>query len=484
MSNFTKGCIELATHDSYLKHPAFNIKQQSLIFRLCLFLLFSVIAFHAVSSNINEDVDFVALNNIDFIHYKAELAADFQAKSIAGKVSIEFVPKVQNVTTLTFSAKYKTIHSLKINNIQTSHHVNNDDLVITFKAPLLINNSYTLRIEYRSLPQRGMKFYDDHLFTVYHTKNWLVSHNSIEDKASFELLLTHNAALTSTGNGKLISQQRKSDNQVLSHWLQDSPIPIYTFGFALGAFEEVKAIHKHSSLSYLYRKAETSGLTAKSINKVFIDVPNMIDFFEEKSGFDLPNESYQYVVVEGYMAQEAAGFSLVGEKYAHTVLEDNNENWFIAHELAHEWWGNSITCANFSHFWLNEGLVQFLVAAYKQQLFGEAAYKKEIGVAIARVNRAVQKGKVSPVAFKHQIKEENLNRTMVYSKGALIFYMLRKKLGDDLFWRALKTYSMENRRGSVTTNDLKVVFEKVSEQELTSFFERWVYGNEIPDLSL
>ena len=119
-------------------------------------------------------------------------------------------------------------------------------------------------------------------------------------------------------------------------------------------------------------------------------------------------------------------------------MQDINENWFIVHELAHEWWGNSITCANFSHFWLNEGLVQFLVAAYKEHLFGEEAYKKEIQVAIARVNRAVREERVSPVAFKHEIAETEINRTMVYSKGALVFYMLRKKLGDKIFWQALR----------------------------------------------
>lgn len=480
MIKLKTGCTEQVSFYGDIKNTAQKAMPMSVKFKLCLFLLFSVVACHAVSSN----VDFVAATDVDFIHYKAELEPNFQAETLSGEVSVEFIPKVDNVNKLTFSAKHKTIHSVKINNTPTSHHIKGEDLVITFKAPLLTSHRYTLLIEYQSKPQRGMKFYDDHLFTVYHTKNWLVSHNSIADKASFELLLTHDAKLTATSNGELISQQKTSGNQVISHWLQDSPIPIYTFGFALGEFEEVKAMHKSSNLSYLYRKSDTSGLTAKSINKVFIDVPDMIDFFEEKAGFDLPNKSYQYVVVEGYMAQEAAGFSLVGEKYAHTVLEDKNENWFIAHELAHEWWGNSITCANFSHFWLNEGLVQFLVAAYKQQLFGEEAYKNEIGVAVARVNRAVQKGKVSPLAFKHQIKEQNINRTMVYSKGALIFYMLRNKLGEDIFWRALKAYSMKNRQASVTTNDLKVVFEKVSKQELTSFFNRWVYGSEIPKLTL
>jgi len=124
------------------------------------------------------------------------------------------------------------------------------------------------------------------------------------------------------------------------------------------------------------------------------------------------------------------------------------------------------------------------VAAYKQHLFGEDAYKKEIRLFIDRVERAVQKGKVSPVAFKHQIKEQEINRSMAYSKGALVFYMLRAKLGDKVFWQALKHYSVENKQSSVTTDDLKQAFEHISKQDLTDFFERWVYGEEIPKLKL
>jgi aminopeptidase N len=451
----------------------------NIIYKAGIFLIFWI-----ASSNVFAYGDFVASSNVDFIHYKAELEPDFQAQSVSGKVHIEFVAKVKNLEQLTFSAKFKTIYSVKINNVTTSNHIEDEQLIVTFKEPLQVNKTYLLTVDYQSLPERGMKFYDDHLFTVYHTQNWLVSHNTIADKASFELLLTHDSQLTTAGNGRLISKRAKRGNKVISHWLQDSPIPIYTFGFALGEFEEIRTTHGNSQLSYLYRKNSKSGLHPQKIKDVFIDVPDMIEFFENKAGFSLPNNSYQYVVVEGYMAQEATGFSLVGEKYVHTVLEDKNENWFIAHELAHEWWGNSITCANFSHFWLNEGLVQFLVAAYKQHLFGNSAYKQEIGVAIARVNRAVQKDKISPVAFKHQIKEQSINRTMAYSKGSLIFYMLRNKLGEDIFWRALKYYSKKNKQSSVTTHDLKKAFEKVSKQDLTPFFNRWVYGKEIPKLSL
>jgi len=451
----------------------------NIILSTCLSLLFFIVSSHAFA-----EMDHVTKSDVDFIHYKAQLEPNFKTQSVSGKVAIEFTPQVEKVRQLTFSAKYKNIYSVKLAGINIPYVIEGDVLKVTFQQALLADKRYVLTVEYRSIPKRGMKFFDDHLFSVYHTKNWLVSHDVIADKASFELFLTHDKLLTSVGNGKLIAKKAQSNGKVISHWRQESDIPVYTFGFALGEFRHVTQTYKNSVVSYLFRQQVKSGLTSQKVDNIFKDVPDMIEFFERKSGFSLPNNSYRYVVVEGYMAQEAAGFSLVGEQYAHTVLDDKDENWFIAHELAHEWWGNSITCANFSHFWLNEGLVQFLVAAYKQQRFGETAYKKELKLAIARVDRAVAKGKIAPVAFRHQIEEKHINRTMAYSKGTLIFYMLRNKLGEKVFWRALKQYSINNRQRSVTTDDLRSAFEKASEEDLSTFFNRWVYGEEVPKLTL
>lgn len=428
----------------------------------------------------NSEADEVIKSNVDYIHYQAALTPSFSDQSVTGNVSIKFKALTNNVQTLTFSAKYKSISAVKVEGVAADFSVKDDKLIIQLEQALKQNELYLLNVEYRAAPKRGMKFYDDHLFTVYHTQNWLVAHNNIDDKATFELLLTHKDEYVSIGNGELLSQNRRENNNLVSHWSINTPIPIYTFGFAVGDFATVSAASNANDVAVLYR--DTNELTANMVEDAFKDVPDMVQFFENKAGFKLPKSSYRYVVVDGYMAQEATGFSLVGEKFVHTLQKDKHENWFIAHEIAHEWWGNSITCSNFSHFWLNEGLVQFLVAAYKQHLFGEKAYEKEIGVAVSRVNRAVDKGRNGPVAYRHQIDEKEINRTMAYSKGALVFHLLRKELGDTLFWQALKQYSLENRQQSVTTVDLKTAFEKVSKRNLTPFFDQWVYGDAVPKI--
>ena len=420
----------------------------------------------------------------DILHYDARLTPDMEAQGVSGRVTVTAKKLTGEKQALVLSAKYKKILKVSSPEVKVSHQILGDELRIDFLSPLAAGQRFSLDIEYHAAPKRGMRFYPDHMFTVYHTGNWLVSHGNIADKVSFDLTLIHDSKLTTIGNGRLVSQQPGPSGKMHSHWRQQTPVPVYILGFALGDFLQQSTVYHQRVMNFFYRRESVSGLNGQQVSDIFADVPDMVRFFEEKSGFSLPNKGYSYVVVPGTIAQEADGFSLVGEKFVHRVLKEPGENWFIAHELAHEWWGNSITCAGFAHFWLNEGLVQFMVAAYQQQLFGEQAYRREIELALARVNKVVRKGRNSPLAFDREIAEQEINHSIVYNKGALVFFLLREKLGEKTFWQALKSYSQAFAGQSVVTEDLQRVFEQVSGKDLSPFFLRWVYGEEIPEMKL
>jgi len=93
----------------------------------------------------------------------------------------------------------------------------------------------------------------------------------------------------------------------------------------------------------------------------------MLDFFVEKAGRPLPRAFYRQVVVDGDAAQEMSSFSVLGRDQLDARLTDPTEDWLIAHEMAHQFWGNLVTCGDWSHFWLDEGLTVFMVAAYKER---------------------------------------------------------------------------------------------------------------------
>ena len=130
-----------------------------------------------------------------------------------------------------------------------------------------------------------------------------------------------------------------------------------------------------AALSVLHRAAIGDGMAALD------DTSRMIAYFEEKSGLPLPEVSYTQVLVDQNGDQEDAGLSMIERASIERTSADPHTDGMIAHELAHEWWGNLITCADWRELWLNEGFAGFMTAAYKEQRWGRAAHDREIAVA-------------------------------------------------------------------------------------------------------
>lgn len=179
--------------------------------------------------------------------------------------------------------------------------------------------------------------------------------------------------------------------------------------------------------------------------------------------------------MEGDAAQEASSFSILGWNGLEPMLTDPQEDWLIAHELAHQYWGNLLTCAEWSHFWLNEGLTTFLVAAYKQERWGAKAYQRELGLFQARRAKAAAAGFDVPLTFAGDYPSLSVKRAVVYSKGALFLAALRERLGDRVFWAGLSRYTRAFAGRSVTSADFQHSFERESRQDLSRLFAEWVY---------
>jgi aminopeptidase N len=182
------------------------------------------------------------------------------------------------------------------------------------------------------------------------------------------------------------------------------------------------------------------------------------------------------VLVDGDEAQEAARHSIIGKEEIDPILIDPHEDWVIAHELAHQWWGNSLTCADWSELWLNEGLTVFMVAAYKEQRWGRAAYDHELELANKRWAAAKAQGFDVPLSWKGEYPSLKLKRAMAYAKSVVFLDKVRTDLGEAVFWRAIKSYTRAHRDGVVSAIDLERAFEKASGKRLAPLFAEWVFG--------
>ena len=311
-----------------------------------------------------------------------------------------------------------------------------------------------VEIEYRAPAAAGLVFGDQYVYTAFDTCQWLPCVGTDLSRATVAIDLV------------LPPGQR---------WVASAgtrPYPLYTIGFAAGRFAEVVDT-ADSRLRYLGAADSEDALRTK-----FKDTARVVEFFERKAGLPLPSSVYTQVLVPGAAAQEASNFSVIGKEMLDPILEDPHEDWVVAHELAHQWWGNLVTCENWNEFWLNEGIAVFMTAAWKQQRWGDAAYRSELALLEQRWQRAKDAGFDRPLAWTGSYPSLGIRRSIQYSKGALFMHTLREAVGDDAFWDGLRRYTRDHAGRGVRSADLQRAMERSAGSSLQSLFDLWVYPDQ------
>jgi aminopeptidase N len=317
---------------------------------------------------------------------------------------------------------------------------------------------------------RGVTFGPDGAYTIFFSCHWMVCREEPGDKATLSLAITVPRGATVVASGGPEAPRPTRDGLVRHVWREPRPHSSYLFAFAVGPFSRTVERHGRTALEYYAANVDPSMLA-----RLFAETGEMLDFFAEKAGLPFPQPAYRQVLVEGDEAQEAAAFSILGRKTLEHRLETPDEDWAVAHELAHQYWGNLVTCADWSHFWLNEGLTVFMVGAWKEHRWGRAAYQRELDLARQRRQRAIDAGFDVPLAFAGEYPSLKLKRAIVYSKGALFLAALREAMGDASFWSALRKYTRTFAGRSVTSADFQRVFAASTPRDLRPLFEGWVY---------
>jgi aminopeptidase N len=251
------------------------------------------------------------------------------------------------------------------------------------------------------------------------------------------------------------------------------PSSPYLFGFALGKLAPSRPARRHRGVTLERIAAAGDGAW---LAQVFADDDRMLDFFVEKAGLPFPRRFYRQVVVDGDAAQEASSFSILGRRTLDLRRADPTEDWLVAHEMAHQFWGNLVTCADWSHFWLNEGLTVFMVAAYKERRWGRAAYERELTLWRQRHQAAVDAGFDVPLTFPGEYPSLKLKRAITYSKGALFVARLRDVMGERAFWKALERYTRRFAGRAASTRDFQAAFAAETKQDLSKLFAEWAYA--------
>jgi aminopeptidase N len=294
------------------------------------------------------------------------------------------------------------------------------------------------------------------------------------DKAPIEFLITLPNHYQVVGNGLQLEETDLPNNQKLYHWKTTKALPtkVMVFGAAKFAVQHTGFAHNIPVSTWVFPERKTDGFKDFSIAK------NVLSFFIEKFG-DYPYDKLANVQSSTrYGGMENAGTIFYFEKSV--TGEQKHEN-LIAHEIAHQWFGNAVSESDWPHIWLSEGFATYLTDLYVLETKGEEKYKERMRAKRDNIFAFNEKRPGAVVDFK-TTKLTALLNTNSYQKGAFVLHMLRNMIGDTDFWNGLRAYYLQYKHGNASTDDFKEVMAKYSSRDLDVFFDQWLYKQGKPIL--
>ena len=327
------------------------------------------------------------------------------------------------------------------------------------------SGKHLLHLEYTAAPHRGIKWFADQpgFDTAFYCDAWMICDNSPAQRATLtlEIILPASSGMAAVGPGRLKKQWRdKKDEHFLFE--QDNPVQTYLFSFGVA-----KLIRSTTQNFVIY------ALDAAIHKAAFSKTAEAQAFLRSKAGVDLAGAQYTQAFLPGPIEQEAAGLALLPANYLANLENDQVSD--MTHELAHQWWGVLVGIRSWSDFWLNEGMADFMTAAYLEQHNGKAAYDEQIAAAQKQMDKLRADGRDRPLHWEAWKDAHEALGRIPYVKGALFLDRLRKELGEEKFWQGIQLYTTRNANHLVDSQDFQQAMEEASNRDLKSLFNEAVY---------
>jgi aminopeptidase N len=356
---------------------------------------------------------------------------------------------------------------------QSVSYTNTDDVLRLTPDPLAEGQTYTIQIQYAGVPADGLiigtnrhgdrTFFGDNWPN--RARHWLPVVDHLSDKATVEFRVTAPAEYEVVSNGALVSDSTAGDTRH-THWRTDVPLPpkVIIVGVADFAVDTVATVDGVPVQSWVY--PEDRGPGFKDLGQA----PPILRFFEENLG-PYPYEKLANVQsTTRYGGMENASAIFYSEE---AVADSEDDTPLLAHEIAHQWYGNTVTEADWPHLWLSEGFATYLTGLYLEHARGRAALTRYMSEARTRVAKFHEANPETPLVDTTFSDPTELLNTNPYQKGAWVLHMLRHEIGTDSFWDGLRAYYDRYRHQNATTRDFRAVMEEVSGRDLAAFFDQW-----------
>jgi aminopeptidase N len=427
-------------------------------------------------------------------HLQLDLTVDFDQKSVEGTATLHVERKSPLddelvLDAIGFELRHVRVKSGHGKTTEADYGYDGDQIRIALGKL----TSGEIEIGYRAVPRLGLYF----LAPDRHVKNrprqvwsqcqdedarhWFPCQDKPHVKMTTELRVRVPHGMTALSNGELIESDTPSRGKQpwMFHYALRSPHPSYLVTLVIGEFAEMTGEARLPSgrvvpLRYLVPPGEEA-----QGQRAFSGTPQMIEHFSEVIGVEYPWERYSQVVVADFIFGGMENTTAT-TMYEHILLDeraalDVESHDLVAHELAHQWFGDLVTCRDWSHAWLNEGFATFFEGVEREHRLGRDEYEHGVEADLADYLGEASGSYQRAIVCRDYEEPIDLFDRHLYQKGGLVLHMLRRTLGDTVFWSGVKKYVDAHKHGIVETNDLMRALEVESGRSLERFFDQWVY---------
>ena len=448
-------------------------------FLIILCLTFSIGAFSQLKSN----------SEINVKHYQFELTLSDSTDVIQGvaRISVLFKKDVERFT-LDLMNKTSDGKGMQVSSVATKEgkvsflHEKN---VLTVLSDGKEGSEIEIIIYYSGIPDDGLIIarnkYGDRTFFGDNWPNrahhWLPVVDHPSDKASVDFIVTAPIHYEVVGNGLKLEESYLGNNKKITHWRETVPIAtkVMVIGAARFAIQYAAEVQDIAVEHWVYPQDRLNGFHD------YAAAEKILTFFIKQIG-DYPYKKLANVQSKTkYGGMENASNIFYFENSVNGKADHDN---LIAHEIAHQWFGNSASETDWHHVWLSEGFATYFTHIYNEYTYGEEKRAQEMTESRDQILKNKELKEI-PIVLK--TLPQNLLSILnsnSYQKGGWVLHMLRREIGDDAFWKAIRAYYQKYQNSNASTADFQSVVESVSGKDLDSFFNQWLFQPGHPELEI
>jgi aminopeptidase N len=429
----------------------------------------------------------------DIKHVRLDFTLDLDSRRITGSVAHTFTPLNDDLASFELDAVELEIGGVHSGGgVPLRHSLSDGRLRIDLDAPRHSGEEVTVVVDFAGSPRRGLYFiapdaaYPQKRLEAWtqgedeDSRHWFPCYDYPNEMATSEMHVSVREPFTVIAIGELHGVDAGAGGIRTFHWHQDVPHVTYLTSVVAGEYSELRDEWDGIPILYYVPKGREEDGRA-----IFKNTPDMMRFFSERTGVRYAYAKYSQVVVQdfifGGMENVSATTLTDTALFDSRARLDADSDPLIAHEIAHQWFGDLLTCRDWSHGWLNEGFATFMELAYCEHNKGRDeflyALRLEMDGYLAETGQYKR-----PIVTNVYNTPIDLFDRHLYEKGGITLNMLRVILGERLFWKAIRRYAISRRSSNVVTSDLQRAIEEATGRNLDWFFDQWVYGAGHPEI--